>query len=46
MLQSVVAGKSAEVCTALGVAECLDHEHVESVILRAYELVPEAYRPM
>lgn len=44
MLQSVVAGKSAEVYTALGVAECLDHEHVESVILRAYELVPEAYR--
>lgn len=44
MLQSVLTGKAAEVYSALGVAESSDYEHVKSVILRAYGLVPEAYR--
>lgn len=44
MLQSVLIGKAVEVYSALGVAESSDYEHVKSVILRAYELVPEAYR--
>lgn len=44
MLQSVLTGKAAEVYSALGVVEISDNEHVKFVILRAYELVPEAYR--
>lgn len=44
MLQSVLTGKAAEVYSALGVTESSDYEHVKSVILRAYGLVPEAYR--
>lgn len=44
MLQSVLTGKAAEVYSALGRTESSDYEHVMSVILRTYELVPEAYR--
>lgn len=44
MLQSVLTSKAGEVFSALGVAESSDHEHVKSVILSAYELIPEAYR--
>lgn len=44
MLQSVLTGKAAEVYSALGVAESSDYEHVKSVIFKAYEFVPEAYR--
>lgn len=44
MIQSVLIGKAAKVYSALGVAESSDYEHVKSVILRAYEVVPEAYR--
>lgn len=44
MLQSLLTGKAAEVYSALGEAESSDYEQVKSVILRAYELEPEAYR--
>lgn len=44
MLQSVLTGNAAEVYSALSVAESSDYEHVKSVILRAYEFIPEAYR--
>lgn len=44
MLRSVLTCKAAEIYSALSVAESSDYEHDKSVILRAYELIPEAYR--
>lgn len=44
MLQCKLSGKAQEVCTALSVEEGLNYETVKAAILRAYELVPEAYR--
>lgn len=38
MLQSILTCKTAEVYSALGIAESSDYEHVKS------ELVPEVYR--
>lgn len=44
MLRSVLTGKASEVYSAHGIAESSDYKHVKSVILMAYELVPEADR--
>ncbi|KAK3087503.1 hypothetical protein FSP39_006727 [Pinctada imbricata] len=44
LLQSVLTGKAAEVYSALSIAESSDYDKVKDTILRAYQLVPEAYR--
>lgn len=44
LLQCVLTGKAQEVYSALTPEEGLDFDIVKSAILRAYELVPEAYR--
>ena len=44
LLQSVLQGKAAEVYSAMSVADSSDYEKVKTAILKAYELVPEAYR--
>ena len=44
MLQSVLSGKAQEVYSALSIEQSSDFEHVKKEILKAYELVPEAYR--
>ena len=44
LLQSVFVGKASEVYSSLSVDQCLDYEVVKQAILKAYELVPEAYR--
>ena len=37
-------GKVQEAFTALPISECVDYNCVKNAILKAYELVPEAYR--
>ncbi|CAI5669799.1 unnamed protein product [Oreochromis niloticus] len=44
LLQCKLVGKAQEVCASLSIDDSLDYEIVKSTILRAYELVPEAYR--
>lgn len=44
LLQSVLVGKAQSVYASLSVAQCSDYRAVKEAILRAYELVPEAYR--
>ena len=44
LLQSVLQGKAAEVYSAMSVEDSSDYEKVKTNILKAYELVPEAYR--
>ncbi len=44
LLQCSLTGKAQEVCSALPIEGSLDYETVKSAVLRAYELVPEAYR--
>ena len=44
LLQSVLRGKAQEAYTALPISECVDYNSVKNAILKAYELVPEAYR--
>ena len=44
LLQSVLKGKAQEAYSALSVTDCSDYVTVKASILRAYELVPEAYR--
>ena len=44
LLQSVLIGKAREVYSALSVEQSTAYDLVKSKILRAYELVPEAYR--
>ena len=44
LLQCVLVGKAREVYSSLSLENCLDYECVKSTVLRAYELVPEAYR--
>ena len=44
MLQCVLTGKAQEVYAALSHEISLDYEQVKTAILRAYELVPEAFR--
>jgi len=43
LLQRVVIGKAREVYSALSVEQSADYEVVKKEILKAYELVPEAY---
>lgn len=44
LLQCKLTGKAQEVCSALPVEQSLDYDVVKQTVLRAYELVPEAYR--
>ena len=44
LLQSVLTGKAREVYSALTVEQSAQYDHVKQVVLKAYELVPEAYR--
>lgn len=44
MLQCKLFRKALEVCAALSAEDRLDYEVVKAAILRAYELVPKAYR--
>ena len=44
MLQCVLTGKAQEAYSALSRAQSGDYRVVKSAVLRAYELVPEAYR--
>ncbi len=44
LLQCNITGKAQEVCAALPVDQSLDYDIVKAAVLRAYELVTEAYR--
>lgn len=44
LLQCKLTGKALEACAALSVEDGLNYDRVKSAIMRAYELVPEAYR--
>ena len=44
LLQSVVIGKAREIYTQLSHEQSSDYDKVKELILKAYELVPEAYR--
>jgi hypothetical protein len=44
LLQCKLTGKAQEACAALSVEDGLNYDCVKNAILRAYELVPEAYR--
>ncbi len=44
LLQCNFVGKAQEVCSALSTEDSLDYDTVKAAVLRAYELVPEAYR--
>ena len=44
LLQSVVIGKAREIYTQLSFEQSSDYDKVKELILKAYELVPEAYR--
>ena len=44
LLQSVLIGKAREIYTQLGVQQSHHYETVKELILKGYELVPEAYR--
>ncbi len=43
LLQCKLIGKAQEVCASLSVDTSLDYDVVKAAVLRAYELVPEAY---
>ena len=44
LLQSVLKGKASEVYLAIKPEQTSDYQTVKETILKAYELVPEAYR--
>lgn len=44
MLQSVLTGKAQEAYLALSAVDCRSFATVKDAVLKAYELVPEAYR--
>ena len=44
LLQSNVIGKAREIYTQLSLEQSSDYDKVKELILKAYELVPEAYR--
>ncbi len=44
LIQCTLTGKAQEVCSTLSVVDGLDYDKLKSAVLRAYELVPEAYR--
>ena len=45
MLQCILTGKAQRVFSALSLAKSGDYAKVNATVLKAYELVPEAYRP-
>ncbi|KAK7926200.1 hypothetical protein WMY93_008510 [Mugilogobius chulae] len=44
LLQCKLSGKASEACASLSVSDSLNYDKLKTAILRAYELVPEAYR--
>ena len=44
LLQSVLVGKAREIYTQLSVEQAVSYDEVKDLILKGYELVPEAYR--
>ena len=44
LLQSVFVGKAREIYSQLSVVQASDYDYVKELILKGYELVPEAYR--
>ncbi len=44
LLQCVLSGKAQVVFSSMSIDDCRDYDKVKSVILKAYECVPEAYR--
>ncbi len=44
LLQCVLTGKALEMYSALSLSDCKHYDTVKTAILKAYELVPEAYR--
>lgn len=44
LLQCVLVGKAQQVCSLLPPEDSVDFDKVKVAVLRAYELVPEAYR--
>lgn len=44
LLQCSLTGKAQEICASLPIEQSLDYDIVKAAVLRAYELVPEAYR--
>ena len=44
LLQSVVIGKAHEIYTQLSLEQSSNYDKEKELILKAYELVPEAYR--
>lgn len=44
LLQTALKGKAQEAYAALSIEDSADYETVKAAILKAYELVPEAYR--
>ena len=44
MLQCVFTGKAQEVYSSMSVADCKVYKNVKAAVLKAYELVAEAYR--
>lgn len=44
MLQCVLTGRAQEAYAALSNSDCVRYDLVKSAVLKAYELVPEAYR--
>ena len=44
LLQSVIVGKAKKIYTQLTVEQSSSYDTVKELILKAYELVPEAYR--
>ena len=44
LLQSVVIGEARKIYTPLSLEQSLKYDKVKELILKGYELVPEAYR--
>ena len=44
LLQSVFVGKAREIYYSLSIEQCQNYDAVKKAVLKAYELVPEAYR--
>lgn len=44
LLQCKLTGKAQEICATLSLEDSLNYDMMKAAILRAYELVPEAYR--
>ncbi len=44
LVPSVLVGKAQDIYSAFPIDQCADYEIMKKAILKAYELVPEAYR--